>query len=95
MVPRIAIYGKNFSPFPERGISPIIGPGRHFRDPGGFMHSLKLLMEVWVVLGVVTVVAGLIWTTRLSREMNPEIKKVPPLPERQLATASLSKLHSA
>jgi hypothetical protein len=59
------------------------------------MHSLKVLMEAWAVLGVVTVVAGLIWTTRLSREMNPEVSRHAPVPERQLATASLSKLHSA
>jgi hypothetical protein len=52
-------------------------------------------MEVWVVFGVVIVVAGLIWTTRLSREMSPEISKIPPAPERQFGTASLSKLHSA
>lgn len=59
------------------------------------MHSLKVLMEVWAVLGVVTVVAGMIWTTRLSRDMNPEIGKLPAASDRQLATASLSKLHSA
>jgi len=59
------------------------------------MHSLKLLVEGWLVFGVVTVVAGLIWTTRLSREMNPEVSKAQPMPERQFGTASLSKLHSA
>ncbi len=59
------------------------------------MHWLKLLMEVWVVVGIVSVVAGLIWTTHLSREMNPEISKLPHPPERQFGTASLSKVHSA
>jgi hypothetical protein len=44
-------------------------------------------MEAWVVFGVVTVVAGLIWTARLSRELNPEISKAPPRPERQFETA--------
>ena len=39
------------------------------------MHWLKLLMEVWAVFGVVTIVAGMIWTTRLSREMNPEVSR--------------------
>lgn len=52
-------------------------------------------MEAWVVFGAVTVVAGLIWTTRLSREMNPEISKVASVPERQFRTASLSKARSA
>lgn len=58
------------------------------------MHWLKLFMEVWFVFGVVTVVAGMIWTTRLSRNMNPEIGNISPLPERQLATASVSHVHS-
>jgi|HubBroStandDraft_6_1064221.scaffolds.fasta_scaffold00208_30 hypothetical protein len=56
------------------------------------MHWLKLLMEVWVVFGVVTVVAGLIWTTRLSREMDPEISEVSSPSERRFGTAPLSKL---
>jgi hypothetical protein len=64
-------------------------------DPGGFMHWLKLIVEGWLAFGVVTVVAGLVWTTRLSREMNPEVSKAPPMSERQFGTASLSKLHSA
>lgn len=59
------------------------------------MHWLKLLVEVWLVFGAVMVVAGLMWTTRLSHEMNPEISKVPPKSERQFRTASLSKVHSA
>jgi hypothetical protein len=59
------------------------------------MHWLKLTMEVWVVIGVVTTVAGLIWTARLSRETDPEISKASPLPERQLSTASSYKPHSA
>ncbi|MGH9498876.1 MAG: hypothetical protein ACRD3L_07010 [Terriglobales bacterium] len=59
------------------------------------MHWLKLLMEGWLVFGVVIVVAGSVWTTRLSREMSPEINKIPAAPERQFGTASLSKLHSA
>jgi hypothetical protein len=56
------------------------------------MHWLKLLMEVWVVFGVVTVVAGLIWTTRLSREMDPEISEASSPSERGFGTAPLSKL---
>jgi hypothetical protein len=59
------------------------------------MHWLKLFVEGWLVFGVVTVVAGLVWTTRLSREMNPEPSKAAPMAERQFGTASLSKLHSA
>ena len=60
------------------------------------MHGLKLMMEVWVVIGVVSTVAGLVWTARLSRETDPEISKAPPpLPERRLATASPYKPHSA
>ncbi|HLW89170.1 MAG TPA: hypothetical protein VKR57_11800 [Terriglobales bacterium] len=59
------------------------------------MHWLKLLLEIWVVFGVVSVVAGLIWTTRLSREMNPENSKVPAASERKFGTASLSKARSA
>ena len=84
----LAIYRKNISSFPKRGVCPIICAGRLFsKTPGGFMHSLRLLMEAWVVFGVVTVVAGLIWTARLSRELNPEISKAPPRPERQFETA--------
>jgi hypothetical protein len=59
------------------------------------MHWLKLMMEVWVVFGVMSTMAGLIWTARLSRETDPEISKAPTLPERQLATASSYKPHSA
>jgi hypothetical protein len=55
------------------------------------MHWLKLLVEGWLMFGVVTVIAGLIWTTRLSREMNPEVSKATPRPERQFGAASLSK----
>ncbi len=55
------------------------------------MHWLMLLGEVWVVFGVVTVVAGLIWTRRLSREMDPDPSKAS---ERQFGTAALSKLQS-
>jgi hypothetical protein len=54
------------------------------------MHSLKVLLEVWLLFGVVTVVAGSIWTTRLSREMNPEITKAPPAPERRFGTVTPS-----
>jgi hypothetical protein len=94
MVPSVAIYRKNFASFPGKGISPIIVRRTAFQDPGGFMHWLKLLMEAWVVFGVVTVVAGLIWTTRLSRAMNPEVR-VPVASERSFGAARLSKLHSA
>jgi hypothetical protein len=59
------------------------------------MHWLKLFAEGWLVFGVVSTVAGLIWTTRLSREMNPDISKAPPVPERQFGTAALSKVRSA
>ena len=59
------------------------------------MHWLKLLTEVWVAFGIVTIVAGLIWTTRLSREMKTDLGKVAPTAERQFASPSLSKLHSA
>jgi hypothetical protein len=55
---------------------------------GDFMHWFKLLLEGWVVFGIVAVAAGSIWTTRLSREMNPEISKAPPLPETQFETAA-------
>lgn len=94
-VPAIAIYRKNFASFPGQGICPIIVRLASVSDPGGFMHWLKLVIEGWLVLGVVSVVAGLIWTTRLSREMNPEVSKLPAAPERRFGTASLSKLHSA
>jgi hypothetical protein len=59
------------------------------------MHWLKLMMEVWVVIGVVSTVAGRIWTARLSRETDPEISKAPTLPEQHLVTASAYKPHSA
>jgi hypothetical protein len=88
MVSAIAIYGKNFASFPEQPICPIIGPGRLFQYPGGFMHWLKLMVEGWLVFGVVTVVTGLMWTTHLSREVDPEIAKAPPMPERQFETAA-------
>jgi hypothetical protein len=52
------------------------------------MHWLKLLVEGWLVFGVVTVVTGLMWTTRLSREADPEITKASPMPERQFETAA-------
>jgi hypothetical protein len=59
------------------------------------MHWLKLFAEGWLLFGVVSTVAGLIWTTRLSREMNPDVSKAPAMPERPFATASLSKVRSA
>jgi hypothetical protein len=52
------------------------------------MHWLKLLVEGWLVFGVVTVVTGLMWTTHLSREADSEITKAPPMPERQFETAA-------
>ena len=55
------------------------------------MNWLKWLVEIWVVCGVVTVVAGLIWTTRANREMNPDINKVQAASERPFGTATLSK----
>jgi hypothetical protein len=64
-------------------------------DPGGFMLWLKLMMEVWVMFGVVSTVAGLIWTARLSRETDSEISNAPTLAKRQLATASSYQQHSA
>ena len=42
------------------------------------MHWLRLMMEVWVVFGVVSVVAGLMWTARLSRETDTEISNARP-----------------
>ena len=59
------------------------------------MHWLKLVVEGWLLFGVVSVVVGLIWTTRLSCEMNPEVNKVHVMPERQFGTASLAKVRSA
>jgi hypothetical protein len=56
------------------------------------MHWLKLLMEVWVVLGVVTVLGGLAWTARMSREMDPEIRAVSSPSEPQFGTAPFSNL---
>jgi hypothetical protein len=77
------------------GPPPRADSGARREDPGEFMRWLKLMMEVWVVLGVVSTIAGLIWTAQLSRETDPEISKAPPLPEHQLATASSYKPHSA
>jgi len=59
------------------------------------MLWLKLMMEVWVMFGVVSTVAGLIWTARLSRETDSEISNAPTLAKRQLATASSYQQHSA
>jgi hypothetical protein len=56
------------------------------------MHWLKLLMEVWMVFGVVTVLGGLAWTARMSREMDPEINEVSSASEPQFGTAPLSNL---
>jgi hypothetical protein len=52
------------------------------------MHWLKLMVEGWLVFGVVTVVIGLMWTTHLSREAEPEITKTSSRPERQLETVA-------
>ncbi|MFZ0285049.1 MAG: hypothetical protein WAL32_07440 [Terriglobales bacterium] len=59
------------------------------------MHWLKLVMEGWVVFGAVTVVAGALWTSHLSRQMKPEHNKIPAASDRQFGTASLSKITSA
>jgi hypothetical protein len=59
------------------------------------MHWLKLLAEGWLAFGAATVVIGLFWTTRLSRQMNPEAGKAPSLPERAFGASSFTKLHSA
>jgi hypothetical protein len=87
---------QDFALFPVAWICPIIVRRAAFlRDLGGFMHWLKWLIEIWIVFGVVFVIAGLIWTTRLSSEMNPEIGKMPAASERQFGTTSLSKVRSA
>jgi hypothetical protein len=55
------------------------------------MHWLKWLVEIWMVCGVVTVVVGLILTTRVNREMSPDINKVEAASERSFGAASLWK----
>jgi len=33
------------------------------------MHWIKLLMEGWVLLGIVTVIVGVIWTNKQGNEL--------------------------
>jgi len=54
-----------------------------------------LLVEGWFVFGVVTVVTGMIWTARLSRQAEPENAKMPARTDHQFGSSSFSNVHSA
>jgi len=73
-------------------------PGRGWfrHPPGGTMHWVKLLVEVWILFGVVTVISGLLWTSKLSKESQPSIaKNISPLQRAELSANNLSKVRSA
>lgn len=78
----LAAYAKNFASFPGAPFFPIIVSLEvknqswvSWADelcPGEEMHWVKLLLEAWTVLGIATVILGLFWTTRQSREVSKQ-----------------------
>jgi len=59
------------------------------------MHWVKLLVEGWILFGVITVMLGLLWTSLSTPEAQTGIvKNVPSVPSADFA-AHLSKVRSA
>ncbi len=60
------------------------------------MHWVKLLVEVWILFGVVTLILGLLWTSKLTKESQPSIaRNISSLPPAEFNANNLSKARSA
>lgn len=60
------------------------------------MHWMKWLIEVWILFGVVTVILGLLWTSKLTNRSQPNTaKSASSLPRTELSSDHLSKVQSA
>jgi hypothetical protein len=57
------------------------------------MHWVKLLVEVWVLSGIMTVILGLFWTSKLTREsQSNKIKNTSSVPRGEFSATNLSKV---
>jgi hypothetical protein len=63
----------------------------------GKMHWVKLLLEAWVLLGIVTVIVGLIWTDRQSRVLSKQAATPisPPKVRPEFRSANFTEARSA
>ena len=60
------------------------------------MHWVKWLVEGWILFGVITVILGLLWTSKLTNKSQPDVvKNASPLPRTELRADHLSKVRSA
>jgi hypothetical protein len=63
---------------------------------GEIMHWVKWLVEVWILFGVVIVILGLLWTSKLTNKSQPKtIQTASSLPHTELSADHLSKVQSA
>ena len=95
---RFAAFAKNFALFPGYRVLPIIlrGVDGSTIRLGAIMHWVKLLVEVWILFGVITVVLGLFWTSKLTNKSQSNVvKNTSSLPRAELRANNLSKVRSA
>jgi len=95
---RFAACAKKFALFPGHPVLPIIlrGTDGSAIRPGTIMHWVKWLIEIWILFGVVTVILGLLWTSRLSKESQPNVgTNTSSLRGAELSANHLSKVRSA
>jgi len=60
------------------------------------MQWLKWLIEVWILFGVVTVILGLLWTSKLTNKSQANVaKNISSVPLSELRAEHLSKIRSA
>ena len=93
-----AAFAKNFALFPGQSVLPIIlrGTDGSVIRFGGIMHWVKLVVEAWVLFGLVTVILGLLWTSKLTNKSQPNaVKNTSPRPLAELSADHLSKVRSA
>jgi hypothetical protein len=90
-----AAFAKNFALFPGHPVFPIIvraADGSVIRL-GGIMHWVKLVVEVWVLSGIMTVILGFLWTSKLTREsQSNKIKNTSSVPRGEFSATNLSKV---
>ncbi|MGA8153303.1 MAG: hypothetical protein WB952_20295 [Terriglobales bacterium] len=60
------------------------------------MHWVKLMVEMWVLIGVVTVILGLLWTSKLAKKPQLNlVKSAPPPAQAEISSSNLGKIRSA
>jgi len=58
------------------------------------MHWVKWVVEVWIVSGVILVILGLLWTSKLTSKSQANLVKSAP-PQTELSSDQLSEVRSA